>query len=76
MLGLDGRVLASTFEEGAECRLAAISKEIPSPESPPDSAVREVEFENEAVNLTLLRGPAERPLAWLAKAKPSADFDQ
>jgi len=76
LLGLDGRVLASTFEEAADSRLAAISKEIPGPESPLDSAVREVEFENEVVNLTLLRGPAERPLAWLAKAKPSAGFDQ
>jgi len=76
LLGLDGQVLASTFEAGADSHLAAISKEIPGPGSPPDSAVREVKFEDEAVNLTLLRGPAERPLAWLATAQPSAGFDQ
>jgi len=72
LLGLDGRVLASTFEEGADRRLEAISSRIPDPEVSRDSAAREVPVEDETLNLQLLRGPAERPLAWLATAAPPA----
>ena len=72
LFGLDGRILGSTFEEGADSQLAALSEEIPGPESVRDPDGRDVVFENEAVNVTLLRGPSERPLAWLARAKPAA----
>lgn len=76
LLGLDGRILASTFEEGAESRLTAISKMMPGPELSSDSVAQSFDIENETVNLTLLRGPAERPLAWLATAQLSAGLDQ
>jgi HAMP domain-containing protein len=72
LFGLDGRILASTFGEGADSQLAALSEEIPGPESVRDPVGRDVVFENEAVNVTLLRGPSERPLGWLARAKPAA----
>ena len=76
LFGFDGRVLASTFEEDEDGRLQAISRLIPGPESLSDSTVRDLDFENGAVELTLVRGPSERPLAWLAAAMPSAGVDR
>jgi hypothetical protein len=72
LFALDGRLLASTFSDIDERRVAAVSSDLPRPDEFDGDSGTEIEFADGTLQLTLLKSHAERPMAWLATARPPA----
>lgn len=64
IIGLDGRVLASTLDAAGEARIEMIAANLPAAD--PDTRETGLPTENGTVGLKLLVVGTERPLAWLA----------
>jgi HAMP domain-containing protein len=65
VLGIDGRVIASTFDNTFDDRLESAGSRLPRPDEAPATPDQAQKFEHEGVRLRLLRTPAARPIAWL-----------
>jgi methyl-accepting chemotaxis protein len=64
VIGLDGRLLASTLDAGTNHEIENAASRLSGIDRDADEAA--IELENGALQLRLLCAPAERPLAWMA----------
>ncbi len=66
VLGLDGSVIASTFDNDFENRLVSVGSQLPHTDEALPVSGEVQELKREGIHLRLLRTPAARPFAWLA----------
>ena len=70
LLGLDGRILASTFDRDTDRLLEHAASRFPLPPDGPSPTT--LPLTTETLTLQTLCSPGERPLAWLASRGPGA----
>lgn len=66
LLSLDGRLLASTFDEEVEARLAEAGSRLPFPDDGRSTPERLLDLGPTEIRLKLLRDSSTKPVAWLA----------